>query len=496
MRKFFICLLAVIMIISASTVSFAASPYHITIDKIDKPVYRPGTHMIIQVDAATDELFTIEILKDTKTMMSMPASGPNAILEIMIPLSWGDGSYVLRAGRGTEYASVNFEINAHPADGTYLLTLDKTTVRVGDTLILTGTSTIANSAAVYCITPSHNSPLLKFGDVTIRDNRFECFVPITSDYTVGSYSVNVGSNDLFSNTCSFAVESTPKVESVVASQPSSSVSAGTKITLSTPTENAAIYYTLDGTTPTSSSTLYTSSGITINSTTTLKAIAIRARYENSDILTKTYTVAGNVVGGGGGIVLPANTTPKNPFGDVAGTDWFCEHVTYVNENGLMKGISTEPMLFDPSGTLTRGMVVTVLYRMAGSPNVSGIGNTFDDLTGGNFYTDAVKWAAANGIVKGYGSGKFGPNDNVTREQLAAIIYEYERFSGKIPTNTLQAGAFVDQDKINTWAKTAANELAAQGIISGKPGGVFDPGGTATRAEFAAVLHRFQEAEMS
>jgi uncharacterized repeat protein (TIGR02543 family) len=183
---------------------------------------------------------------------------------------------------------------------------------------------------------------------------------------------------------------------------------------------------------------------------------------------------------------------KNPFTDVKPGDWFYGDVEYVFTNGLMVGTSTDPMLFSPNATLTRGMVVTVLWRLAGSPVLDGAVNQFTDVMDGLWYSDAVMWAAANGIVSGYGNGLFGPEDNITREQMAVIIINYQKFSGKIPPDIVMDREFSDWNDISDWAKDAVNRLTIQGIISGKPGNLFDPQGETTRAEFAAVLHRFLE----
>jgi hypothetical protein len=139
------------------------------------------------------------------------------------------------------------------------------------------------------------------------------------------------------------------------------------------------------------------------------------------------------------------------------------------------------------------MVVTVLYRIAGSPDVSGLANPFTDVPEGTWYTDAVKWAAANKIVGGYGNGKFGPEDNITREQLAVMILNYELFSNKIPLDILMDKEYADWNSISDWAKNAVNRVTMQGLMNGKPGGLFDPKGEATRAEFAAILHRYLDA---
>ncbi|MCL2815528.1 MAG: S-layer homology domain-containing protein, partial [Oscillospiraceae bacterium] len=185
----------------------------------------------------------------------------------------------------------------------------------------------------------------------------------------------------------------------------------------------------------------------------------------------------------------------NPFDDVKESDWFYDDVMYVYSHGLMNGTGIDPMIFSPDISLTRGMVVTVLYRLAGSPDVNDLTNPFDDVAADMWYTDAIKWAAENDIVKGYGNGKFGPNDNITRQDLAAVIYRYEQFSDNIPRDVLTDRKFSDWTDINDYAKNAVNVLTMQGIINGKPGNIFDPAGNATRAEFSAILHRFLKAIM-
>jgi hypothetical protein len=151
------------------------------------------------------------------------------------------------------------------------------------------------------------------------------------------------------------------------------------------------------------------------------------------------------------------------------------------------------MQFSPNATLTRGMVVTVLYRMQNAVPAIAYANPFSDVDDSMWYADAVKWAYHNDIVSGYGNGKFGPNDNITREQMASILLNYQLFSDQIPVGVLIDREFSDWNAISDWAKNAVYRLTIQGIISGKPGNLFDPKGQATRAEFAAVLQRFIEA---
>jgi hypothetical protein len=132
----------------------------------------------------------------------------------------------------------------------------------------------------------------------------------------------------------------------------------------------------------------------------------------------------------------------------------------------------------------------VLYRAEGEPDVSELDNPFPDVTAGQYYTEAVAWAAEHEIVLGYTSGRFGPDDDITREQMATILYRYEQYAQKVPADTTISIAFADEGGISVYAKEAVAKLVTQGIITGKPNNRFDPQGGATRAEFAAVLHRF------
>lgn len=187
-------------------------------------------------------------------------------------------------------------------------------------------------------------------------------------------------------------------------------------------------------------------------------------------------------------VTPLESAPAgNPFIDVQQGAWYYDSVLNVYRQRLMNGTADD--LFSPDTVLTRGMIVTVLYRLNGSPDVSGLSNPFDDVRTGEYYTAAVTWAAANNIVVGYGNGNFGPDNYIVREQLATIIYRYQRFTGSIPSGDAQAIDFADGNQISEYAKAAVASLTKQGVITGKPGNMFDPKGNTTRAEFASVLSR-------
>ena len=182
-------------------------------------------------------------------------------------------------------------------------------------------------------------------------------------------------------------------------------------------------------------------------------------------------------------------TGANPFTDVSEKDWFYGDVMFVYENGLMLG--TSKTLFSPHGTATRGMMATILWRMEGSPAPKGK-NSFTDVESGKWYADAITWAAENGIFAGYGKDKFGPDDPITREQLAAIFYRYADYKGYDLTVKGNLDKFKDADKITDYAKTAMQWAVGSGLVNGKSGNLLDPQGMATRAEIAAMLHRFIE----
>ena len=182
-------------------------------------------------------------------------------------------------------------------------------------------------------------------------------------------------------------------------------------------------------------------------------------------------------------------TGVNPFTDISEKDWFYGDVMFVYENGLMLG--TSKTLFSPHGTVMRGMMATILWRMEGSPVPKGK-NSFTDVEAGKWYADAITWTAENGIFAGYGKDKFCPDDPITREQLAAIFYRYADYKGYDLTVKGDLDKFKDADKITDYAKTAMQWAVGSGLVKGKSGNLLDPQGTATRAEIAAMLHRFIE----
>ena len=182
-------------------------------------------------------------------------------------------------------------------------------------------------------------------------------------------------------------------------------------------------------------------------------------------------------------------TVANPFTDVFEKDWFYDDAMFVYKNGLMLG--TSKTLFSPHGTVTRGMMATILWRMEGSLAPKGE-NSFTDVEAGRWYADAITWTTENGIFAGYSKDKFGPDDPITREQLTAIFYRYADYKGYKLTVTENLDKFEDADKITDYAKMVMQWAVGNGLIKGKAETLLDPQGTATRAEIAAMLHRFIE----
>lgn len=184
-------------------------------------------------------------------------------------------------------------------------------------------------------------------------------------------------------------------------------------------------------------------------------------------------------------LLGTNASWNNPFVDVSIGDWYYDAVRFVSENGLMNGVGNG--YFSPNTNLSRAMFAQILYNKAGQPSVVD-SSAFNDVPIGAWYADAVTWAAANDIVGGYGDGMFGPDDPITREQLAVMLW---RYVGKpVPPNLLLN--FTDADRVSGYALDALCWAVDQGIINGKGNGILDPKGFATRAEVAQILKNYQK----
>lgn len=188
------------------------------------------------------------------------------------------------------------------------------------------------------------------------------------------------------------------------------------------------------------------------------------------------------------LVLPAaQAAPSPTFTDVQEGAWYEQDVAYVYEHSLMSG--TGSTTFSPNGTTTRATLVTILYRLEGEPAVSG-GPAFTDVAASSWYADAVTWAASRGIVNGTGANTYSPNASLTREQLAVILYRYTDSKDWDTSASASLSGYRDQGSIQSYARDALAWAVGAGLISGTSSDTLGPRSTASRAQVAAILHRF------
>lgn len=185
------------------------------------------------------------------------------------------------------------------------------------------------------------------------------------------------------------------------------------------------------------------------------------------------------------MVSPVLTVSAADFSDVAADAWYAGAVEAVSESGLMLG--TSDLHFSPDGSVTRGMAITVLWRLAGSPEPDSE-SSFPDVVNSSYYAKSASWAEENGIVAGLDSGLFAGDLAVTREQLAVFLYRYAKFAGQeLATGVLDR--FSDKDSVHDWALDGMSHAVGIGLITGNDDGRLDPGGQATRAQLAVILQR-------
>ena len=230
-----------------------------------------------------------------------------------------------------------------------------------------------------------------------------------------------------------------------------------------------------------------------------------AAFKNKDFKTQTFDVTLPATGGStGGTTKPSGDAGKpsvrkdsssaaakesvsSRFDDVRSAHWFADAVEYVTENGIMNGTAADT--FSPNAPATRAMLVTVLYRLAGSPD-TGAAHGFTDLTRGAWYERAVAWAAENSIVDGVGSAQFAPNAHITREQLALILYRYAQHCGLDVSAAEDLSGYADAQSVSPWAQAAMRWAVSAGLISGRSASALAPQSGATRAEIAQLLMSF------
>ncbi len=179
-------------------------------------------------------------------------------------------------------------------------------------------------------------------------------------------------------------------------------------------------------------------------------------------------------------------TKSNPFTDVKESDWFCSGVNFAYKNGIMSG--TDEGVFSPYESLTRAMMITMLYRKDGSPESAAA--DFSDVLPGSWYEKAVGWGNEKKIVSGTGEKTFSPTDSITREQLAVMLYNYAKATAKNLPEKGDLATFADYSDVSEWAAEAMGYIVGAGIIGGSENNSLLPKNTATRAEAAVMLSRF------
>ncbi|HIZ76278.1 MAG TPA: chitobiase/beta-hexosaminidase C-terminal domain-containing protein [Firmicutes bacterium] len=269
------------------------------------------------------------------------------------------------------------------------------------------------------------------------------------------------------------------VQSVSMSQaatPSSSynsgslLAAGDSVSLFSSTSNASVYYTTDGSTPTTSSTKYTGA-IILNNDCTIKAISAGIGMQSSDVATFTYSVW------------------DNPFHDIESSDWFFSYVASAHKNNLING--TSEVSFSPDIETDRATFVTILSRL----DVFDVDNyelLFSDVKEDQWYSGSIAWAAENGIVNGMGNNSFSPFSNISREQVCVILIRYANWCGIELATDGEVTNFTDGEKISNYARNSVDLAQRAGLINGRDNGTFDPQGSATRAEVTSIFMRFFE----
>lgn len=231
----------------------------------------------------------------------------------------------------------------------------------------------------------------------------------------------------------------------------------------------------------------TTLGIPVNSGTILSEKHRYFAAEGASALVRMYADSTGMIDGYYLHEETGEIPPNLQFIDVPGEHWANEYITFLAENGIVNGVGDS--VFAPGNTVTRAAFVTILGRLAGVDISQYISTEFTDVEIDSWYGPYISWASQNGIVTGYGDGNFGPGNNITREQMAVLIMRYADYAGVTLPGINEGEEFTDQAQIEQYAVDAVGLAQKAGIITGKPGGVFDPKGTALRAEISTVTFR-------
>ena len=321
---------------------------------------------------------------------------------------------------------------------------------------------------------------------------------ITLDAATTSYTFTGLTNDTLYTVTVKAINAIGTSDAGTASAtPKAPAGGGGGGGVSTPTYGSTVESTTNGTVTVSPKNA--SKGATVTITVTpdegyvLDTITVTDKDGKTVEVTKTSDTKYTFQMPGSAVTVKATFAEKPdesklPFTDVAESAWYYDAVVYVYENGMMTG-TNDGTTFSPAMNLTRGMMAQVLYNI--EQGTAGTAGTFTDVAAGAWYADAVNWAASKGIVNGYGDGTFGPEDSITREQMAVLLYNYAKYKGYDMTATTDLTAFSDDEQVSDWAEYAMQWAVAEKLIQGS-NNALNPLGTASRAEVAQILANFGE----
>ena len=336
----------------------------------------------------------------------------------------------------------------------------------------------------FQVTPSNAT-------VTVRDNKGDVVTGTNNVYQLpnGNYTYTVSANGYFSESGTITVSGKVQTISVTLS----------KVPPANPNYRIDIPAAEGGTVTADPAAAKAGAKVTLTATPdegyAVGTITVTDRFgdavkvtENADG-TYTFTMPNGQVTVKATFVETEEPAPAMPFTDVDENDWFYDEVVYVYENGLMNGVENNQ--FAPNTATNRAMLATILYRLAGEPAVSG-DLPFTDVESGTWYTDAVLWAAQNGIVNGLGENTFAPMNTLTREQLVTMLYRYAEAKGYDVSASADLSGYPDAGQVQDYAQPAMAWAVAENIIQGMEDGTLKPAGNASRAQIATILMRFCE----